>query len=202
MIDEATIRKAVELLLAAAPGARVIVFGSQARGEADDRSDLDLLVIEPEVKTPRAEMVRLGGVLGELGIAADVVVMSQERFDYWKDTPNTLAYRVRKEGSMIWAGGDGFHGLGATARKDEAVMDREVLLKRISVDPNVCFGRPCIRGTRIWVSLIVDNLAEGVTEAELLEAYPQLKLEDIRAALSYAAEMTKERVIPVVSESV
>ena len=80
-------------------------------------------------------------------------------------------------------------------------MDREALLKRISVDPNVCFGRPCIRGTRIWVSLIVDNLAEGVREAELLEAYPQLKPEDIRAALCYAAEMTKERVIPVATES-
>jgi len=80
-------------------------------------------------------------------------------------------------------------------------MDREALLKRISVDPNVCFGRPCIRGTRIWVSLIVDNLAEGVREAELLKAYPQLKPEDIRAALCYAAEMTKERVIPVATES-
>lgn len=80
-------------------------------------------------------------------------------------------------------------------------MDREKLLARISVDPNVCFGRPCIRGTRIWVSLVVDNLAEGVGEAELLEAYPQLVLEDIRAALLYAAEMTRERIIPVVAES-
>jgi uncharacterized protein (DUF433 family) len=59
---------------------------------------------------------------------------------------------------------------------------REKLLDRISIDPNVCFRKPCIRGTRIWVSLIVDNLAEGVSESELLEAYPQLKLEDIRAA--------------------
>ena len=76
-------------------------------------------------------------------------------------------------------------------------MDRETLLKRISIDPRVCFGKPCIRGTRICVSLIVDNLAEGVTEQELLEAYPQLKPEDIRAALAYAAEMTRERVIPI-----
>jgi uncharacterized protein (DUF433 family) len=80
-------------------------------------------------------------------------------------------------------------------------MDRQELLKRISVDPNVCFGRPCIRGTRIWVSLIVDNLAEGLTEGELLAAYPQLKAEDIRAALSYAAEMTRERIIPTPAES-
>jgi uncharacterized protein (DUF433 family) len=78
---------------------------------------------------------------------------------------------------------------------------REELLERISIDPDVCFGRPCIRGTRIWVSLIVDNIAEGVSEAELLEAFPQLKPEDIRAALAYAAEMTRERIIPIPVES-
>lgn len=76
-------------------------------------------------------------------------------------------------------------------------MTREELLQRITVDPQVCFGRPCIRGTRIWVSLIVDNLAEGLSEAELLSAYPQLTPQDIRAALAYAAEMTRERVIPI-----
>lgn len=76
-------------------------------------------------------------------------------------------------------------------------MTHDDLLKRISVDPEVCFGRPCIRRTRIWVSLIVDNLADGVSEAELMSAYPQLEPEDIRAALAYAAEMTRERIIPV-----
>lgn len=80
-------------------------------------------------------------------------------------------------------------------------MDRRELLKRISIDPNVCFGKPCIRGTRIWVSLIVDNLAEGVSETELLAAYPQLERQDIRAALSYAAEMTRERIIPIAIEA-
>ncbi len=80
-------------------------------------------------------------------------------------------------------------------------MQHEELLKRIAVDPNVCFGRPCIRGTRIWVSLIVDNLAEGVSEEELLVAYPSLCREDIRAALAFAAEMTRERVIPVSAQS-
>lgn len=81
-------------------------------------------------------------------------------------------------------------------------MKRDELLRRISIDPKVCFGRPVIRGTRIWVSLIVDNLAEGVPESELLAAYPQLKPEDIRAALAYAAEMTRERVIPIPLEPV
>lgn len=80
------------------------------------------------------------------------------------------------------------------------MQDRNELLKRISIDPAVCFGRPVIRGTRIWVSLLVDNLAEGTSEAELLAAYPQLRLEDIRAALVFAAEMTRERIIPIPTE--
>jgi uncharacterized protein (DUF433 family) len=46
------------------------------------------------------------------------------------------------------------------------------LLERISIDPNICFGKPCIRGTRIWVSLILDFLASGITPNELLEEYP------------------------------
>ncbi|MGO8691908.1 MAG: DUF433 domain-containing protein [Thermoguttaceae bacterium] len=79
---------------------------------------------------------------------------------------------------------------------------REELLKRIAIDPNVCFGKPCIRGTRIWVSLIVENLAEGVSEAELLQAYPQLQPDDVRAALAFAAEVTRERIIPLLPEPV
>ncbi|MGD0384326.1 MAG: DUF433 domain-containing protein [Thermoguttaceae bacterium] len=78
---------------------------------------------------------------------------------------------------------------------------RNDLLKRISIDPRVCFGKPCIRGTRIWVSLIVDNLAEGMPEEEVLAAYPQLRSEDIRAALAFAAEMTRERIIPIPVEA-
>lgn len=80
-------------------------------------------------------------------------------------------------------------------------MRRNKLLERISIDPNICFGKPCISGTRIWVSLIVDNLADGVSEDEILAAYPSLDRNDIRAALAYAAEMTRERVIPVATEA-
>jgi uncharacterized protein (DUF433 family) len=76
-------------------------------------------------------------------------------------------------------------------------MKREELLSRISVDPNVCFGKACIRGTRIWVSLILENLADGASEQDLLTAYPQLKTEDIRAALAYAAATTREQVMPL-----
>lgn len=71
------------------------------------------------------------------------------------------------------------------------------LLDRISVDPNVCFGKPCIKGTRIWVSLILDFLASGMSEAEILEDYPSLKPEDLRAAMAYGAEVARERIIPI-----
>ena len=71
------------------------------------------------------------------------------------------------------------------------------LLNRISVDPNVCFGKPCIRGTRIWVSLILDFLANGMTIKEILEEYPYLTEEDIRAAIAYGAEMSRERYVDV-----
>lgn len=72
-------------------------------------------------------------------------------------------------------------------------------LDRISIDPQVCFGKPCIKGTRIWVSLILDFLADRETEAQILEAYPQLQPEDIRAALAYAAEIARERIVPIPS---
>lgn len=68
---------------------------------------------------------------------------------------------------------------------------------RISIDPNVCHGKPCIKGTRIWVSLIVDNLAAGSSEGEILEAYPSLTRDDIKAALAYAAEMARERFVDI-----
>ncbi len=71
------------------------------------------------------------------------------------------------------------------------------LLGRITTDPNVCFGKPCIKGTRIWVSLILDQLAEGTTEKDLLENYPQLTHEDVLAAIAYGAEASRERIIPV-----
>lgn len=75
------------------------------------------------------------------------------------------------------------------------------LLRRISVDPNVCFGKPCIRGTRIWVSLILDLLASGMSTQELLEEYPQLTEEDIRAAIAYGAEMSREHYVDVLTEA-
>ncbi len=80
-------------------------------------------------------------------------------------------------------------------------MTRDELLQRITINPNVCFGKPCVRGHRIWVSLILDFLASGETVEQILETYPQLTREDILACIAYGAEMSRERYveIPVVS---
>ena len=76
-------------------------------------------------------------------------------------------------------------------------MTREELLSRISVDPNVCFGKPCVRGTRLWVSLILDLLASGETFEGVLNEYPGLEIDDIRACIAWGAEMSRERFIDV-----
>jgi len=74
---------------------------------------------------------------------------------------------------------------------------KEELLKRIRINPNICHGKPCIRGTRIMVSIILDNLTAGVSREEILKSYPTLQPEDIDAALAYASEVVRERIIPI-----
>ena len=69
-------------------------------------------------------------------------------------------------------------------------MDKEELLKRIKVDPNICHGKSCIAGTRIMVSVILDNLAEDLSEDEILREYPSLTTDDIKTAIAYAALLT------------
>jgi len=69
--------------------------------------------------------------------------------------------------------------------------------KRISVDPLVCHGKACIQGTRVMVSVILDNLAAGTSQEEILRSYPTLTPEDIQAALAYAADLARERFIPL-----
>jgi uncharacterized protein (DUF433 family) len=71
------------------------------------------------------------------------------------------------------------------------------LLNRISIDPNICFGKPCVRGTRIWVSLLLDFLASGMTMDEVLAEYPGLEREDVLAAIAYGAEMSRERFVEI-----
>ncbi len=71
------------------------------------------------------------------------------------------------------------------------------LLERISVNPQVCFGKPCIKGTRIWVSLILDFLASGSSVEDILQEYPQLEKEDILACLAYGAAMSHEHFVSI-----
>lgn len=69
----------------------------------------------------------------------------------------------------------------------------------ITVDPKVCHGKACIKGTRIMVSVVLDNLAAGLTTAEILESYPSLSREAIQASIGYAAELARERVVTISS---
>ncbi|MCR4441893.1 MAG: DUF433 domain-containing protein [Peptococcaceae bacterium] len=71
------------------------------------------------------------------------------------------------------------------------------LLQRISVNPEICHGKACIAGTRIMVSVILDNLASGMSRKEILKNYPSLQPEDIDAALAYAALLAKERSLAI-----
>ena len=73
--------------------------------------------------------------------------------------------------------------------------------ERISVDPSICHGKACIKGTRVMVSVVLDNLAAGLDAEEVLESYPSLTLEDIQAAIGYAAELARERIVMVSPDS-
>jgi uncharacterized protein (DUF433 family) len=76
-------------------------------------------------------------------------------------------------------------------------MTRDELLSRITIDPQVCFGKPCIRGTRLWVSWILDLLADGMGLEEVLADYPQITKDDIRACIAYGSEMSRARYVEI-----
>jgi uncharacterized protein (DUF433 family) len=65
----------------------------------------------------------------------------------------------------------------------------------ITVDPSVCHGKACIKGTRVFVSVVLDNLASGISPDDILKSYPSLNRESIQAAIAYAAELARERVL-------
>ena len=67
----------------------------------------------------------------------------------------------------------------------------------ISVDPNVCHGQACITGTRVMVTVVLDNLAAGLTAEEIAESYPSVSTDAVKATLHYAAELAKERIAPL-----
>ncbi len=69
--------------------------------------------------------------------------------------------------------------------------------ERVTVDPTVCHGQACVKGTRIMVSVVLDNLAAGIDTKEILESYPSLREDDVQAAIAYAAELARERTVPL-----
>ena len=76
----------------------------------------------------------------------------------------------------------------------ETGMREQNSISKITLDPYICGGKPCIRDTRIEIAVILDGLAEGLSESDLIDHYPQLSKDDIHAALAYAAELAHESV--------
>jgi predicted nucleotidyltransferase len=101
MISEKTIQEAVELLRKAANPVRIILFGSYARGDITEESDLDFLVIEKELKARRMETVRLRDTLSPLRIPVDVLVISEKTYQEWKDLSGTVIYEAGLEGRIV-----------------------------------------------------------------------------------------------------
>jgi predicted nucleotidyltransferase len=101
MISEKIIQQAVDRLVAASNPSKVILFGSYARGDATEDSDLDLMVIEPEVSDKCGEMVRLRQALRPLRIPVDVLVYSQDYVDEWGHLPGTALYWALTEGRVL-----------------------------------------------------------------------------------------------------
>ncbi|MGK7898374.1 MAG: DUF433 domain-containing protein [Xenococcus sp. (in: cyanobacteria)] len=76
-------------------------------------------------------------------------------------------------------------------------MSNENLLSRITINPNICCGKPCIKGHRIWVSLILDLLAAECGIEEILLAYPSISREDILACIAYGAEIARDSFVEI-----
>lgn len=96
------IKSAVKLLADASQPLKIILFGSQARHEAKEDSDIDLMVVVDDIKDREAETTRLYRTLWENKIYADVVLVSQEHFDYWKDTTNHICNEALRDGQVVY----------------------------------------------------------------------------------------------------
>ncbi len=96
------LEQAVKLLVEACHPERIILFGSQARGTEDERSDIDIMVVEKNVASKADEIVRLCRVLAPLGLGVDLVVVDETAFDYWKETPGTVHYEALTEGKTLY----------------------------------------------------------------------------------------------------
>jgi predicted nucleotidyltransferase len=105
MVPESVIWEATQLLREAGQPSRIILFGSYARGNPGEESDLDFLVVQPEVQDRRAEMVRLRRVLSPLRVPVDILVVSETAFREWSDTPGNVLYWASREGRVLYEAG-------------------------------------------------------------------------------------------------
>ena len=103
MVSEQTLQQLTERIVGAAKPSRVIVFGSYGRGDADESSDLDVMVIQPVVTDQVAEMARLRQVIGSVGTGVDVLVYPEAEYERRRQVPGTLPYWARKEGRTLYA---------------------------------------------------------------------------------------------------
>ena len=102
MVQPMQIQRATEMLREAARPKRIILFGSHARGQASEDSDLDLLVVEAHVSDRAAEMVRLNRVLSPLRIPVDLLVVSDAAFQYWSEVPDNVYYDAWRNGKILY----------------------------------------------------------------------------------------------------
>jgi len=102
MIDERTLQEIVRRIVAAAQPSRVILFGSYGRGDAETGSDLDIMVIKPEVADRYAEMVRLYEAVGGMGPGLDILVYSEAEYQRRSRVPGTVLYWARKQGKDVY----------------------------------------------------------------------------------------------------
>ena len=102
MVPESKIKAAVDILVKSCSPKKIILFGSQARGEANEDSDVDLLVIEDVVVDPGREMVRLSRELSKIRFYADLIVVSASYYQYWRETPGNIYFEADAEGKVLY----------------------------------------------------------------------------------------------------
>jgi len=102
MIDEQTLQQVVKRIVEVAKPTRIVLFGSYGRGDADAGSDLDLMVIQPQVTDAYEAMVRLRQVIGPVGAGVDVLVYSEAEYQRRSQVPGTVLYWARKEGKSLY----------------------------------------------------------------------------------------------------